>query len=189
MIIPNIWENKKCSKPPTSNGVFSMDFFPCFFRPQKIVRNSGSPSRHGGNSYDFGVHQSHSTMLVLKPRVPPWKSYDFGHLWSIETYDFDEIGHRFQSIIGLSMRLIPIDLLEISWNLSISAKLQLEFQPRHQQKNISGSRQGGCDAGHTQAGAQPMESFLCKTWRQRASAGGFLEIMARQSFFFVLKRF
>ena len=54
MIIPSIWENKKCSKPPTSKHV----------TPRKPWKRTSSSSRRWRDSYRVMILDSSDIMLV-----------------------------------------------------------------------------------------------------------------------------
>ena len=96
MIIPNIWKNKKCSKPPISNGLCNCENSRGFPR---WVGNRNS----GGNSISIHVHIYHC-ILVVEICSPSWSiMYKFNLnnsgmytiiIWHAYTIDYWQVHHH-----------------------------------------------------------------------------------------------
>ena len=64
MIIPNIWKNKKCSKPPTTWQIYQ--------NIQKHSKTWGVPNNGGGYPKSWMVYNEKSDNKTDDLGVPPW---------------------------------------------------------------------------------------------------------------------
>jgi hypothetical protein len=56
MIIPNIWKNKKCSKPPTRKYIFN-------------AKKTSFTEQAAGSWGDIAVHFGYNESFVIKPTI------------------------------------------------------------------------------------------------------------------------